>query len=59
MQFQRANLLFALHQAIISQKKAEEDHGFVMDSALLAGLKDLKTHIQEGGQITIVQSKSY
>jgi hypothetical protein len=51
-----SNLLFALNQAIISQQKAEKDHGFTGASALVAGWKDLYAHIQQGGQITIVHT---
>jgi hypothetical protein len=56
MNVQQSNLLFALQQAIISQARCEADHGFHMESSLLAGFKDLFAHIQQGGQITIVPS---
>lgn len=58
MEIQASNLLMALRLAIIDQRKAEKEHGFTRDSALVAGLEDLYKHVQQGGQIDIRHSDS-
>lgn len=52
-----SNLMFALRVAINDQRRAEKEHGFTNDSALVAGLEDLYKHVQAGGQITILPSQ--
>ena len=54
----QGNLMFALRVAIADQRKTEKEHGFTGDSALVAGLEVVYSHIQSGGQIHILSSKS-
>lgn len=58
MEVHASNLLFALRVAINDQRKAEKEHGFVRDSALVQGLEDLYKHVQGGGQIKILPSNN-
>lgn len=54
----QGNLLFALRAAIAVQRRVEKEAGFTGDSALVAGWEAMYKHIQSGGQIHIVASKS-
>ena len=54
----QSNLMFALRVAIADQRKSEKDHGFTGDSALVAGWEAMYKHVQLGGQIQILTSKS-
>jgi len=54
----QSNLLFALRAAIVDQRRVEKDHGFTGDSALVARWEAMYKHVQLGGQIHIMASKS-
>lgn len=58
MQVHASNLMFALRVAISDQRRVEKEHGFTGDSALVAGLEELYSHLQTGGQIKILHSNN-
>lgn len=58
MEVQACNLMFALLTAINDQRRAEREHGFTRDSALVIGFEELYRHVQSGGQITVVHQQN-
>ena len=56
MNIHSSNLITALNTAIVEHREYELKNGYIGESALVAGWKELLNHLKDGGQIHVIHS---